>query len=148
MRAIVPLLAAAIFSGGCVVVPAPEPPPEPITIELVNATLSDVRPNLYVSSSITDAQTLFTQTSPVRNFTNRPFPELRAGESAVLTFECDELRSLGVTGAVIFDATTLNVVISPDEVFLLSQTDFNCGDLLRFVYYTPDGTLRVALERE
>jgi hypothetical protein len=131
---------AAVALTGCLA------PPPPTTIELVNSTGLDVRPAFYTSGSATGADELFTDGNLVTDFTDRPFPELRGNESVTLTLECDEIRSVGVDGPVLFDALQGIVTRSEDRVFLRRETDFECGATLRFVYFTEGDAFRVRVE--
>ena len=130
--------------SGCV----PTIPTGPTTVALVNETSQDVRPNLFVSSSATNEATLFLSANLVTDFTTRPFPELRGNETVTLTYECDELQSLGVYESVMFDAATLTVDESDEQIFRLQGTDFECGATLRFVFYTEGGEFGVRLETQ
>ena len=127
--------------GGCVVAP-----PAPTTVELVNSTPLDVRPELYVSGSALDEAGLFVAENLVTSFTTRPFPELRGNETATLTFECEQIRSIGVEMPVMFDAALLIPTESNDRIFRLQGTDFECGVTLRFVYYTQGDTFHIRIE--
>ncbi|MFO0840213.1 MAG: hypothetical protein U1D55_17025 [Phycisphaerae bacterium] len=140
------LAAAALAPAGCVVVSTPPPPPEPIKIELYNPTSGDVRPNLFVSATALDETGLFVGGNQVTNFTTRPFPELRAGETATVTVDCDTAASIGVDKPVLFIASTLAVTNSADRIFLLRDTDVTCGRTVRFVYFTEDAAFRVRRE--
>jgi hypothetical protein len=135
------LMAALAACAGCVV----EPPP-PTAVELVNTTGLDVRPNLYASASASDAAGLFVGANLVTDFTDRPFPELRAGESVTLTRECEDIQSIGVEGPVLFDALQLIATPSADRIFLVRETDFQCGGTVRFVYFTEGDAFRVRVE--
>lgn len=134
---------AGLLSIGCV---AELTPPEPVTIVLANQTGYDVRPALYVSDSAADRATLFTGANLVTTFTDRVFPELRPGEIITLTYECEQLGSLGVSRPRMFDAIELDVTRSDDEIFLLRETDFDCGSTVRFVYFTQAGGFHVRVE--
>jgi len=128
--------------GGCIFAPPST------TVELVNSTPLDVRPELYVSGSAADEAGLFVGGNLVTDFTARPFPELRGNETATVTFDCEQIRSIGVDRPVMFDATTLTPTESNDRVFRVRGTDFECGGTLRFVYYTEGGAFRVRLETD
>lgn len=136
-------LVVAVLMGGCVSEPAPTPKVE---VELVNQTDIDLRPNFFISSSATTSQELFDEAA-FTAFTDRAFPELRAQENVTLMFECNEARSLGTAKASIFDAVTLTRTGTEDVIFLVRESDFNCGDRLQLIYFTQDGALRVRLER-
>jgi len=125
---------------GCI-----EPPP-PTTIELANDTALDVRPNLYVSGSATDAAGLFVGANLITDFTDRPFPELRSRETAVLTLECDQIQSVGVRRSVVYDAATMTVTRWDDQIFLRQDTDFTCGATVRFVFFTDSDAFSVRVE--
>jgi len=135
--------AAAVVLGlvsGCTV----EPPPT--TIELVNATDLDVRPNLYTSGSASDAAGLFVGSNLRQDFTARPFPELRGGESVSLTLGCEEVASLGVDAPVFFDAVSLTVEVSGERIWLRRGRDFECGATVRFVYFAEGEAFGVRAE--
>jgi len=131
---------ASVVLSGCI------PAPPPTTIELVNSTGLDVRPEFHTSGLATSADGLFTDGNLVTDFTDRPFPELRGSESVTLTLECDELQSLGVDGPVLFDALQGIVTRSDDRIFLRRETDFECGVTLRFVYFAEGDAFRVRVE--
>jgi len=131
---------AALACGACI------PAPEPITIELVNETAFDVRPNLYVSDSATGEAELFVAANLVTDFTDRPFPELRPGETATVTLECDQARALGVDAPLLFDAATLTITPSADRIFRARDADFACGDTIRFVYFREAAAFRARVE--
>jgi hypothetical protein len=133
----------AALLGGCIIETAPT---GPITVELVNETSLDVQPRLYTSGSATDAAGLFVGANLRTDFTGRPFPELRADEAVSLTLECDDASSIGVRNPVMFDAVQLIVTNSDDQLFLLRDTDFQCGTTVRFVYYTDGDDFRVRVE--
>jgi hypothetical protein len=132
-----------LLLGGCIVAAPP-----PTTVELVNSTSLDVRPNLYISGSATDIAGLFVGNNLVTDFTTRAFPELRGGESATLTLECDQIKSVGVDAPVLFDAVTLTPTRSADQIFLLQGTDFECGFGVRFVYFMDGDTFSVRVETQ
>jgi hypothetical protein len=142
------------FRGGvqllgvvCVTISGCIPTPQaPVTVELVNSTSLDVRPNLYISSAATDPAGLFVAGNLVTDFTTRPFPELRANETATLTVECDQIQSVGVDEPVMFDAALVDTTVSADRIFLLRGTDFECGATLRFVFSTEDDEFGVRLD--
>lgn len=135
------VLTAAVV-GGC-----PQPPPEPVVVELSNITSLDVRPEFFASSSATDAGGLFIAGNRVTNFTDRAFPELRPGETRSLTIECDELSVMGVRGAVLFDSISLTTRTSADEIFLNRGGGFDCGETIRLVYFTEGDVFRVRVDR-
>jgi hypothetical protein len=132
-----PLLA---LLAGCV----SEPPPT--TIELVNTTALDVTPNLYVSESVTDEGGLFVGANLITDFTDRAFPELRGGEHVALTLECDAAVTLGVDAPVLFDAVQVIATTSDDHVLLQRDAGFQCGETVRFVYFTQGDAFRVRVE--
>ena len=147
MRTAVRILTAAAplvaLLGGCILETIPT---GPITVELVNETSLDVQPRLYISGSATDAAGLFVGANLRTDFTDRAFPELRRAETVSLTLECDDAASIGVRNPVMFDAVQLIVTNSEDQIFLLRDTDFQCGGTVRFVYCTQDGAFRVRVE--
>lgn len=133
----------AALPGGCIVETIPL---GPITVELANQTALDVRPGFYTSDSATDAAGLFVDANLRTDFTDRAFPELRASETATLTLECADASSIGVNGAVLFDAVQLIPTDSEDQIFLLRNTDFQCGTTVRFVYYADGDGFHVRVE--
>jgi hypothetical protein len=141
--ALVVLLA---LSGGCVVV-EPEPP-EPVRVVLVNSTEYDVRPNLYTSGSATSATALFVSGNLRTDFTDRAFPELRAGETRTLTLECDDVQSVGSDAPVLFDAAQVIATASEDRAFVAKGADFDCGAVLTFTFFTEGDVFRVSGEVE
>jgi hypothetical protein len=139
-RRIAGLAPLLMLSAGCVITPPPT------TVELVNTTSLDVRPHLYASDSADDAAGLFVGANVITDFTDRAIPELRAGETVTLTFDCDALRALGVDAPVLFDAVQLLVTRSNDRLLLRREVDFQCGDTVRFVYYREGEAFRVRAE--
>jgi len=130
--------------GGCIVLPEPEP--QPVVIEFVNQTSLDVQPNFYASDTATDAAGLFVAANLDTSFIDRPFPELRPAENTSMTRACGVVRSLGVRQPVLFDAASLAVTTSEDQIFLLRDADFTCGATIRFVYFTEGEAFRVRVE--
>jgi hypothetical protein len=133
----------AAWESGCIVA---APPPAPITVELSNSTMLDVRPRFFVSAAASTAGGLFVGGNLVTDFTQRAFPELRAGETVTLTFECDQALSLGVDEPTLFDASTLIVQESTDRIFQLRDTNYSCGGRIRFVYVVENDVFRVHVE--
>jgi len=133
----------AVLLSGCVI----ESPPSPLTtVELVNSTVHDVRPNLYTSGSATDVAGLLVTANLRSDFTSRPFPELRAGETATLRLECADVQSIGVDAPTVFNATLLAVTTSADRIFLLRGADFECGATVRFTYSEEGEVFRATVE--
>lgn len=129
-----------LIAPGCIV----ETPPAITTVELVNATSGDVTPNLYVSATADSADALFGTSANLRtDFTDRPFPELRPNETKSIEVSCDELRTLGVSRPVLFDAASVAVTNSADVIFLISDGDFVCGKTVRFTHYREGDAFRV-----
>jgi hypothetical protein len=136
-------LAGIALCAGCI----PAPAPQPVTVELINQTGLDVTPNLYVSGDAGDSAALFgDDANRVTDFTDRPFPELRSGEIVSLEFPCKEAASIGVRNAVLFDAVTLTVTNSTDEIFLPRDGDYDCGATIRFYYFREGAAFRVRFE--
>src|SRR5215510_8300815 len=136
--------AALVDLSGCV---RPAPAPGPVTVELINQTGLDVTPNLYVSDFTGDPASLFGDSSNlVTDFTNREFPELRVGEVVTLEIPCDEAGAIGVRNPVLFDAVTLTVTNSTDQIFLVPSGDFDCGGTVRFYYFREGSAFRVRFE--
>jgi hypothetical protein len=129
-----------VVMGGCLA------PPEPVTLVLVNETTLDVRPNLHTSADATTADELFQPANLNTTFTDRAFPELRPGETISLSFECADLQSVGVDRPVLFDAAALVVTPSEDTLFRVRETDFACGDTVRFVFFSEGEAFRVRVE--
>ena len=130
--------------GGCIVLPEPEL--EPVVIEFVNQTALDVRPNFYASDTATDAAGLFVAANLDTSFIDRPFPELRPNESLSTTRACGVVSSLGVRQPVLFDAASLTVTTSEDQIFLRRDAEFTCGATIRFVFFTEGDAFRVRVE--
>lgn len=131
----------AFAAGGC------QPPqPSPVTIELVNPTTLDVRPNLHVAASAGTPAELFVAANLRTDFTDRAFPELRAGETRSLTIDCgsDAAGAIGVSGSVLFDATSLGTTVSADTIFLKRDLDYSCGDTIRLRFFTEGSAFRVS----
>ncbi|MCA9242554.1 MAG: hypothetical protein KDA32_01265 [Phycisphaerales bacterium] len=130
--------------GGCVVTP-----PAPVTVVLANRTGTDLTPKFFSSASATTTASLFVYNNRLVDFNNRAFDEMRAGEVITLNFDCEELRSMGVQRPFIFDPISLTIGRLEDEVFLLRDNGFQCGDLVRFVYDTDEnGALTLDVEFE
>jgi hypothetical protein len=140
LAAVVPL---ASLLGGCIFETAPS---GPISVELANETALDVRPGFHTSGSATDAAGLFVGANLRTDFTDRAFPELRAHETVTLTLECADVASIGVNAPVLYDAVQLIRTDSDDQIFLLRDTDFQCGGAVRFVYYTDGHDFHVRVE--
>lgn len=134
--------------GGCVAIlePPPPPPPPETTVELVNESRYGVDPNFFVSSAATDEGGLFVSANRVTSFSTRAIPTLAADSRARLTFECDEIRSMGVRRPVFSDAINFTGGTSDDVIVLLRDDEFVCGDAIRFVYFVEDGAFRVRAE--
>jgi len=132
-----------VWASGCIV---QTEPPAPVVVEFVNQTSLDVQPNFYVSASATTMATLFVAANLDTSFINRPFPEMRAGETASVSLACDEVASFGVSRPESFDAISITVVVSDDQVFLARDQEYTCGTTVRFVYFTEGETLRVRAE--
>ncbi|MBI5863953.1 MAG: hypothetical protein HZB38_05510 [Planctomycetes bacterium] len=135
--------AIAFLTRGCVISPVPEP----IVVELINETSLDVTPNLFVSSAEVDSATLFGDTANrILTFTDRPFPELRAGETATVEFTCEQIARVGVLQPVLFDGFTLTTTKSTDEIFLVREGDFDCGATIRFHFFQNETGFRVRFD--
>ena len=136
------LLTAAVLIPvpGCI----PEAPPAITTIELVNSSSGDVTPNLFISASADTSDALFSTTANLRtDFTDRPFPELRPNETKSIEVSCDQLRTLGVSRPILFDAGSVSVTTSDEVIFLISDVDLECGKTVRFTYYREGDAFRV-----
>ena len=141
--ALLPTAAVFVFSG-CI---QPAPAPGPVTVELINQTGLDVTPNLYASGFTGDPASLFGDAANlVSDFTDRPFPELRGGEIVTLEISCDDAGMIGVRNPVLYDAITLTVTNSTDEIFLVPSGDFDCGGTVRFYYFREGSAFRVRFE--
>ncbi len=139
------LTAALLYLPGCVPV-TPPPPPGPVTIELVNATGFDVRANLFTSATATRNTDLFVAGNLNTAWTDRAFPELRPLETRSLTLECGAAASLGVNAPTLFDAATLTVTPSADQIFLARDAGFSCDTTVRFVFFLDGTAFRVRVE--
>lgn len=135
-----------LVAAGCIVVSTPPSPPPPTTIEFANTTALDLTPNFYYSDTATDAAGLFVVANLDTSFIRREFAELRPGETASTTLECERTLSLGVSRPRLFNPAADQVIQSGDQVFLLRDRDFACGPTLRFVYFLEGGALRVRVE--
>lgn len=145
MTRLIVLLAATAFLAivGCL----PQADPPFVNIELINQTGLDVTPNLYVSDSAGDSASLFgDRVNRFTAFTDRPFPELRGNEIVTLPFPCNEAASIGVRNPILFDAVTLTVTDSTDEIFLARGGDYDCGATIRFYYFRDGTAFRVRFE--
>lgn len=136
------LVAGLVLLVGC----PPPPPPGPVTLELVNQTTFDVRPNYYLSAEATSAESLFVNDNLQFDFTDRPFPELRPNETITLELACDQIASVGSQRPLLFDATTLTLTTSEDTVFAARGTDFECGQTVRLVFFREGDAFRVRIE--
>jgi|GEM_PF-2663640 len=148
-RLMIGLLATPLLVGACTftTIPgdsAPPAPTGPITIELVNYTSLDVMPRLYVSATDVKPWKLFTGTNLVLDFTDRAFPELRANEKIILTYECDQLASFGVNAPILVDAVALSRLESEDREFFVVGEDVQCEATIRFSYYSQQGQFIMA----
>jgi len=135
------VLVASVMPVGCI-----PPVPAPVVIELVNATGLDVTPGLFVDASATTAEALFVPDKRVTDFTDRPFPELRANETRSITIDCDQAAAIGVDATIQFDATSLTVTTSTDRIFSTRGDAYDCGSTVRFTYTLEGGVFRVRME--
>lgn len=126
----------------------PAPAPGPTTVELVNTTSLFVSPNLYVSGTATNAEELFAGANLVTVYPNRHYPELYSSETVKLTFEHEQIQSLGVKTPTLFDALVLDVTKSKDQIFLLREADFEDAATVRFVYFMDGDTFNVRVETQ
>jgi len=102
------------------------------------------RRTLYVSATADSAEPLFSTSANLRtDFTDRPFPELRPNETKSIDVSCDQLRTLGVSRPILFDAGSVAVTNSDDVIFLISDGDFECGKIVRFTYFREGDAFRV-----
>ncbi len=135
---IIPLLFLTLFGvmgGDCDInipsIPLPDPNPvDPlVTVELVNTTDFFVDPFIYVHP---DEAVPFSVLTRDENLIVLDPPELEPGEIVELDFECVDIgavitdRPLLLDGDVAFESTN-----SP---LLRWATDYECGDLVSFVY--------------
>lgn len=141
---IVGLALGVLFCSGCPVLE----PTGPITVKLINDTTLDVEPKFFVSATENKPWTLFTAANRVDDFTNRPFPELRANETATLTYECSDVASMGVNAAAMVNDLTLERAVTEDRVFLLVPDDVRCESTVRITYYVQGGVFHVRYEIE
>lgn len=123
--------------------PFPPAPTGPIRVELVNQTALDVEPNLFASATATQPWNLFKAGNLVLNFTDRPFPELRPGETVALTYLCLELASIGVHNPVLVDAIGIGRTTAEERVFFAVGEELPCEATIRFTYYMEDGAFQV-----
>lgn len=135
--------AALVLLTGC----PPEPPP-PTRVELVNQTSRDLTPHFFNAGRPLDAAELFVPENELPPFVERPFQELPPGGSVTLLYDCDSDWTLGVRRPRAFEPTTLTVFDSPDEIVLRQGVEFQCGQLVRVIYYFESGVLRVRTEVE
>lgn len=127
--------------GACL--PFPPAPTGPIRVELLNQTLLDVEPNLFASATAAQPWNLFKAGNLVLNFTDRPFPELRPGETVTLSYPCSDLASIGVHNPVLVDAIGIGRTTAEERVFFTVGEDLHCEATIRFTYYVEGGAFHV-----
>jgi hypothetical protein len=142
LAALVPALALA----GCVLVSPLPSPPQPVTVELVNATSLSVVPKLFLSSSAASAAGLFVDANLYDGYTTRPTRFLLAGETATVLLDCADVAGLGVNQPTFFDGINLLIWTPETRILLVRDVDFACGGRIRFVYYAEDGQYQVRVE--
>ncbi len=101
-------------------------------------------PFLLVACSSKDLQKtidLFTE------YSDRPIPTLGARMTVSFALACDRIRSMGVSRPVFVNTLTFTGGVSPDQIIFLRESDYACGDTLRFVYFAEDDVFHVRLER-
>jgi hypothetical protein len=124
------LLAIGAMGGDCdVVIPPPDPVDPLVTVRMENTTGFFVDPFIYVHP---DESVPFSVLVRDENLVLLVPPELEPGEIVELDFECIDI------GAVITDRPLL---LDGDQAFesinsplLRFGEDFECGDLITFVY--------------
>lgn len=139
------LLAAAVSSGGCIVTvePDPTPTPTPVTIELVNETGFVIDANFFANASATDASGLFIAGNIFTGYSDKAIPTMGAGQTVSFELACDAVRSLGVRRPVFVNTLEFTGGESADEVFLLLDAHYQCGDTIRFIYFRDGETFHV-----
>ena len=147
MRWVLVIIAAGSMAVGCVVVsPAPPPPPETM-IELVNETGLTVDANFFISSDASDAGGLLISGNLFTEYSDRPIPTLGARKTVRFALACDRIRSMGVSRPIFVNTLSFTGGVSDDQIILLRESDYACGDTLRFVYFAENDVFRVRLER-
>ncbi len=137
--ALVPLLSG----GGCVVTVDPldgnggdgdggDGTETVITIRIINATNTDLDPEIYISDQPVSKEELFTAANKYRAF--GVFDSGVLGPLGTETFEldCSLVRVIGTTGGR-FESET-NPEQSDREFFLAQDSVFICGDRITFTY--------------
>ena len=146
MRWVLVIIAAGLMAAGCVVVPPASPPPETM-IELVNETGLTVDANFFISSDASDAGGLLISGNLFTEYSDRPIPTLGARKTVRFALACDRIRSIGVSRPIFVNTLTFTGGVSDDQIILLRESDYACGDTLRFVYFAENDVFRVRLER-
>ena len=54
---------------------------------------------------------------------------------------------MGVSRPIFVNTLTFTGGVSDDQLILLRESDYACGDTLRFVYFAENDVFRVRLER-
>ncbi len=142
--------ACLLSTAGCVafVEPPPPPPPPPpeTTVELINESGFVLDPNFYISADSTDDGGLFVSGNLVTSFSDRAIATIGANSRVTLTFDCGEIRSMGVRRPVFSDPINFTGGASEDSIIIQRNDEYVCGDAIRFVYFVEDDTFSVRLE--
>lgn len=124
-------LTGVVSVSGCILF---SPPPEPVTVRLVNNSGFVVDANVYVRAAVVDAGTLFGGAIYTAWATGRPFPTLRPGQSVEFVLSCEQIETIGVAEPVFSDLLTFTGGRSPDRIVLTRPADFACGATIVFTY--------------
>ena len=115
-----------------------------VTVELINTTDYQVEPNLYVDAD-DDASASDIVTD--ENFVDIGVP-LEPGETAQLAFDCDAIGSIMSDHAFLY-ISDLEQVESDNGPLLTREDDFDCGDIISFIFIDewPEGVFFTRVER-
>ena len=112
--------------------------PTTVTVELVNEGSLPVEVDLFLSDQQDIPEFLLTQVGEHLTFT------VEAGETVSFTRTCDDLKAL------VIDDADLRVIggFGPDTRGRVRRedTDFACGDTLRFTFTHPEDLLSLQLD--
>ena len=118
-----------------------------VIVELVNETGLTVDANFFISADASDEGGLFVSGNLFTEYSDRPIPTLGARMTVSFALACDRIRSMGVSRPVFVNTLTFTGGVSPDQIIFLRESDYACGDTLRFVYFAEDDVFHVRLER-
>jgi hypothetical protein len=138
---------AASLTGGCIVQNNEDPGPTTITVVLVNETNFVLDANFFASPTATNTDGLFVQANIYTGYSDKPIPTVAARQTVSFELACGDARSIGVSHPVFSNPVTLTGGESADELFLVRDTNYVCGDRIVFRYSHP-GNFRVNVRKE